>query len=272
MSATSRRPNGKPSTSQPSKYTTTTARSRTSTPQHFQSPQTFFHPAELLLLITYPTLLLLGSVFSLLDPSARAAPYSATLQSHPADQAPTYFALKRNVFNQYFVKVGWFWFTVAWITWVGLGKGMVQRAKGWSSSERVVELDERIEEGEEGARGGGWVLTPRRLRSVVRWGVVTMWWMLVTQWCFGPALIDRGFTFTGGQCELLRSGYERDEMGEVREFVTAAACKLAGGKWKGGHDISGHVFILVLGSASVGFEILGSLMAAQREEEDDVAG
>ncbi|KAI4194790.1 MAG: hypothetical protein LQ350_007560 [Teloschistes chrysophthalmus] len=280
MSATSRRPNGKPSTSQQSsKYTTssTTTRSKISNPQRLKSQQPLFHPPELLLLLTYPALLLLGSLFSLLDPSARAAPYSATLQSHPADQAPTYFALKRNVFNRYFVKVGWFWFTVAWMMWVGVGRGMVRRAKGWNSGERVVELDDDEKSGEEeggvgNGGGGGWVLTPRRLRSVVRWGVVTVWWMLVTQWCFGPALIDRGFTYTGGQCELLRNPYEREEMGEVREFVTATACKLAGGQWKGGHDISGHVFILVLGSASVGLEILGGLMAARREEVDEGDG
>ena len=35
----------------------------------------------------------------------------------------------------------------------------------------------------------------------------------------------------------------------LKEFVTAAACKAAGGRWTGGHDISGHVFLLVLGSA-----------------------
>ncbi|KAL8636800.1 MAG: hypothetical protein Q9228_005847, partial [Teloschistes exilis] len=105
MSTTSRRPNGKPSTSQQSsKYTTASTTTARSKPTTLRSAQRLFHPAELLLLITYPALLALGSLFSLLDPSARAAPYSATLQSHPADQAPTYFALKRNVFNRYFVK------------------------------------------------------------------------------------------------------------------------------------------------------------------------
>ncbi|KAL8766488.1 MAG: hypothetical protein Q9194_006253, partial [Teloschistes cf. exilis] len=101
MSTTSRRPNGKPSTSQQSsKYTTASTTTARSKPTTLRSAQRLFHPAELLLLITYPALLALGSLFSLLDPSARAAPYSATLQSHPADQAPTYFALKRNVFNR----------------------------------------------------------------------------------------------------------------------------------------------------------------------------
>lgn len=45
-------------------------------------------------------------------------------------------------------------------------------------------------------------------------------------------------------------------MSETEEFFTATACKAVGGQWKGGHDISGHVFLLVLGSAFLGFEIL----------------
>ncbi|KAL8933101.1 MAG: hypothetical protein Q9211_005962, partial [Gyalolechia sp. 1 TL-2023] len=161
-----------------------------------------FHPAELLLLITYPALLLLGSVFSLLDPSARNAPYSVLLQSHPPEFAPNYFALKKNVFNQYFVKVGWFWFSIAWAVWVGVGVGMVQKAgkAGQAERRRVVEVDD--DDGDDKRPSSvdeGLVLTPQRLRSLGRWAVATVWWMLVTQWCFGPALIDRGFRITGGQ-------------------------------------------------------------------------
>ena len=67
------------------------------------------------------------------------------------------------------------------------------------------------------------------------------------RWCFGAPLIDRGFRWTGGQCELV----EREvEAGTARagEVITAVACKSAGGRWHGGHDISGHVFLLVLGT------------------------
>lgn len=46
----------------------------------------------------------------------------------------------------------------------------------------------------------------------------------------------------------------------IGEMVTGMACKAAGGKWKGGHDISGHVFLLSLGTAflmqEVGWPIL----------------
>ena len=61
-------------------------------------------------------------------------------------------------------------------------------------------------------------------------------------------MIDRGFRWTGGKCELV----ERDVMegsASVGELFTSVACKSAGGKWNGGHDISGHVFLLVLGTS-----------------------
>lgn len=55
----------------------------------------------------------------------------------------------------------------------------------------------------------------------------------------------------------------RAGMGDKRVFLTAAACKLAGGQWKGGHDISGHVFLLVLGSAFLWMEILPTLVGRE---------
>ncbi|KAI4153318.1 MAG: hypothetical protein L6R39_001601 [Caloplaca ligustica] len=272
--STTRRSNGtasKPSTRQaPAASRPVTKASRSSS----SALATLLSPAEALLLATYPALLLLGSLFAILDPSARNAPYSAASQSHPPEFAPNYFALKRNVFNQWFVKVGWFWFTIAWAVWVAVGLGMVPRKPPQSG--RVVEVDDDDEDGgdeKRGQAGGeGFVLTPQRLRSVLRWAVVTVWWLLVTQWCFGPALIDRGFRITGGACELVRDDHARAEMGDVKEFVTAAACKFAGGEWKGGHDISGHVFILVLGSAAVGLEVLGSLIKSREAGEEEGLG
>ncbi|KAI4207756.1 MAG: hypothetical protein LQ346_000406 [Caloplaca aetnensis] len=269
--ATMRRPNGiannKFSAPFPSRTPTAPANSRRKPPPSRLT--TLVSPPELLLLVTYPALLVLGSLFSLLEPSARNAPYSATSQSHPPEFAPNYFALKRNVFNQWFVKVAWFWFTVAWAVWVGVGVGMVKKIKG-SGRERIVEIDE--DEMGDSNGGEGLILTPQRLRSVVRWAAVTLWWMLVTQWCFGPALIDRGFRLTGGACELVRDDAARAEMGDVKQFLTAATCKVAGGQWKGGHDISGHVFILVLGSAAVGMEVLGALVKIKLESEDGGEG
>jgi hypothetical protein len=46
------------------------------------------------------------------------------------------------------------------------------------------------------------------------------------------------------------------EMSDLREALSNAACKAAGGRWLGGHDISGHVFLLVLGSGMLWMELL----------------
>lgn len=187
-------------------------------------------PLETLLLAIYPSTLLLGSLFSTLNPSARSAPYSALLQSHPPTHAPSYFARKRNLFNVFFVKIGWFWTSLAFLIYL-----LLHPSTGPPRS---------------------LILTRRRLQALLRYTIITAWWVLVTQWFFGPGLVDRGFLLTGGKCEQVRTAAGRAQMSETEEFFTATACKAVGGQWKGGHDISGHVFLLVLGSAFLGFEIL----------------
>jgi hypothetical protein len=182
----------------------------------------------------YPATLLLGSVFATLSPASRGAPYSAVSQSHVPEFAPSYFAQKRNVFNVYFVKVGWFWTTLAFTVFWSFNPGF----------------------------GNSW-FSKRRLQAAARYAGVTLWWMFVTQWFFGPPLIDRGFRFTGGQCELMRDPEAREDMSDTREYITAATCKAVGGSWKGGHDISGHVFLLILGSALLWFEFLPALTRAE---------
>lgn len=99
----------------------------------------------------------------------------------------------------------------------------------------------------------------RRIRATLRWSVVTLWWVFVTQWFFGPPLVDRSFVFTGGQCEKLADPEQRQEMSDARVYLTASACKAAGRRWVGGHDISGHVFLLIAGSALLWFETLPAL-------------
>ena len=120
---------------------------------------------------------------------------------------------------------------------------------------------------EEREKVEGFTLTPRRLQAALRWGLTTLWWAAVTQWFFGPGLIDRGFRLTGGVCAMAskyesqgRIGTSGASMDEAKELLTSAACKLAGGQWSGGHDISGHVFLLTLGSAFLGMEILPVVM------------
>ena len=58
--------------------------------------------------------------------------------------------------------------------------------------------------------------------------------------------------------------------GGTKEFVTGQACKAVGGQWRGGHDISGHVFILVLGSLFLGLEVLPALVGAKGLREERI--
>lgn len=83
----------------------------------------------------------------------------------------------------------------------------------------------------------------------------------MTQWFFGPAIVDRSFVLTGGRCEDVRPKTPGHPASELSAVFTAAACKAAGGAWRGGHDVSGHVFMLVLASAFLVFEALGASRA-----------
>ncbi|KAK1982375.1 inositol phospholipid synthesis protein Scs3p [Colletotrichum cereale] len=172
-------------------------------------------PTETIILASFPVILFFGTVFSLLSPDVRASQYDAATQAHSTATAPSYFARKSNLFNIIFVKRGWFWITAAFFAFVLTHPG---------TRNATV-----------------------RLRATLRWALVTTWWFFVTQWFFGPAIIDRSFRWTGGKCELVEEKMEMGE-GDAKEFFTSVACKASGGRWRGGHDISGHVFLLVLGT------------------------
>lgn len=160
-----------------------------------------------------------GSIFALLSPSVRSAAYDHAAQAHTRETAPSYFARKDNIFNVFFVKRGWAWITGTFLTFLATHPGFTGAAR-------------------------------RRASAGVRWALVTGWWALVTQWCFGPPLIDRGFRYTGGKCEAVEAAVAEDGImaSTAADVFSAAACRSAGGRWRGGHDISGHVFLLVLGS------------------------
>lgn len=210
-----------------------------SKPTEMASRRSPFLPTTLegILLSIYPVILVVGSLFALLDPASRAAPYNATTQSHFASTAPSYFAKKSNIFNQFFVKQGWAWVTFSYFFFL-----FTHPSTGSTRS---------------------------RVRGALRWGIVTLWWIFVTQWFFGPAIIDRGFTLTGGQCELVDLAEEgKVDMDDTRKFVTGVACKAVGGKWKGGHDISGHVFLLVLGSMFLFEEVLHVVYRSARTTQE----
>jgi hypothetical protein len=227
-----------PSTPSPSSMTSSSARKMAARRQPLLPTS-----LETIILVIYPATLIAGSLFALLDPSARAAPYNAVTQSHVASTAPSYFAKKSNIFNQYFVKQGWAWVTISYFFFL-----FTHPSTGPPAT---------------------FAVTPRRISGALRWAIVTVWWIFVTQWFFGPPIIDRGFLLTGGQCELVEQAEAGNiEMDNARQFLTGVACKAVGGKWRGGHDISGHVFLLVLGSLFLLQEVVHVILKSSAARDD----
>ncbi|KAF9157488.1 hypothetical protein DFQ26_008675 [Actinomortierella ambigua] len=69
------------------------------------------------------------------------------------------------------------------------------------------------------------------VQALARWALATAYWWIIVQWFFGPSLFDRIFVFTGGSCT-------------VDQAFTSHHCRRQGGKWQGGADVSGHMFLL----------------------------
>ncbi|PHH83271.1 hypothetical protein CDD82_2691 [Ophiocordyceps australis] len=179
-----------------------------------------YFPTRLERLVTaiFPILLVFGTLFSAISPQTRGAIYDPSQQAHAQDAAlvPSYFARKSNLFNVVFVKRGWAWTTLALLVFTVSHPSVASRS-----------------------------------RVGLRWAAMTVCWILVTQWCFGAPVIDRSFRWTGGRCDMAEREISRDGSADagMADVLTAMACRTAGGHWKGGHDISGHVFLLVLGTA-----------------------
>ncbi|KAK9771131.1 putative Inositol phospholipid synthesis and fat-storage-inducing TM-domain-containing protein [Seiridium cardinale] len=232
MAATSPSGNGSTSPRASSSSSSSSSAATARTPPQLPTP------LESLLLLIYPVLLAFGTLFSVLSPQTRAVPYDFTGQAHIQAEAPSYFARKNNLFNTLFVKRGWGWITIAFVVFL-----LSHPALGSTS---------------------------RKIKATLRWAAVTGWWIFVTQWFFGPALIDRGFRFTGGKCELAETAVF-EGAADKGDLFTAVACKASGGRWSGGHDISGHVFLLVLGSwfllQEVGWVAVRAGAFATRAEE-----
>ena len=205
-----------------------------------QKPQSYY-------LLFYVILLMLGSLYSAISPNAASTsdplPLAAGITSDasiPYSPSPVnYFAYKRNFLNLYFVKIGWVWTTLAFLL-IHLTTTRPSLQSNSSSNTK----------------------TPlHHIQALVRYGIITTSWLLTTQWFFGPALIDRSFTITGGHCEShtpaldpLSASYTPAEV-DMTTLTSSLACKASGGHWRGGHDISGHIFILVLSSASLLLEL-----------------
>lgn len=227
---------------------------RTSTPSPEESPErrpsSMFalpRPSPYLLLI-YPVILAAGSLYAAISPSASVeqTPLAAGITSDlnsPSVQ-PNYFAGKRNLVNLLFVKRGWLWTTLAF-----LFLQLTTRPSPSSVSSTPLTTKNRM--------------ANHYFQATMRFLLLTFTWIVTTQWFFGPPLIDRSFTLTGGHCEGLPAKFEENPAARLATLYSSTACKRAGGTWRGGHDVSGHVFMLVLSSASLIYELCIADRASQ---------
>lgn len=141
--------------------------------------------------------------------------------SSSSSGSPSIWANKRNPLNTYFAKLAWAWTTVVY----------------------VAALYSTIS-----------VRKPLAvIASFLRYAAATMYWIAMTQWFFGPPLFDRLFVRTGGRCAF---SDERKAIG----VLSLHTCRLEGGVWEGGHDVSGHCFLLLHSALFLAEDVLVPLL------------
>ena len=261
---------------------------------------------ELAFLSIFPLTLFLGTLYSHISPQTRSSTYDTSFYSSSSSSAsplfststenaavlsPSYFAQKRNIFNLYFVKIGWFWTTAA-LAAFGSAHPYFSNSETQSVNKNGNKRADGTASNLAAGEKGGALVQRRKLQLAIRYIIATAWWIGVTRWFFGPPLIDRSFRWTGGACEALILQEAADANGKTLaggsplgshdgsqarltqkvEVYTAAECKAAGGQWQGGHDVSGHVFMLCLSCAVIAFEVLPVLFATRREQKQRKSG
>jgi hypothetical protein len=141
-----------------------------------------------------------------------------------------YFADKRNLFNKYFVKQAWGWTSAA---------AAAHLVANFLASPAVSDSRPRSSSPVFGL-----------LKPVLRWWFATLWWLAVTSWFFGPSVVDRILVLTGAECVPADVVSHGDSTLAALHPKICSDRALAKGQgvlpyWRGGHDISGHVFLLV---------------------------
>ncbi|KAL6451717.1 fit1 Acyl-coenzyme A diphosphatase fit1 [Candida maltosa Xu316] len=184
--------------------------------------------------LTVPRLLFISS-FILNFVIARIIHFSS-----PQEEVYNYYNNKGNIFNQYFVKKGWGWTTLVILLF-------------YSNLLYKTPAADRIR-----------VLR----RAVTNYIIATVWWILFTQWCFGLPIMDKIFVWTGGKCKIDITNHDVNHvhssfihsLENIWEStgITSYYCRKMKGNWIGGHDPSGHVFLMIHSSLYLFFETSSS--------------
>ncbi|CUM67221.1 uncharacterized protein PRCAT00004914001 [Priceomyces carsonii] len=160
-----------------------------------------------------------------------------------------YYNDKHNFLNQIFVKKGWGWTTIAVLLFYG---NLFYRNK----NQKVKTTKGKIQ---------------LLFRIFINYSIATLWWFLFTQWCFGMPIMDKIFVWTGGKCSsvkedklikhlpgLITTHFRRieDDLDYESNLINSYTCRKLKGSWVGGHDPSGHVFLMIHSSLYMFFDTL----------------
>ncbi|KAK6463620.1 Fat storage-inducing transmembrane protein [Scheffersomyces coipomensis] len=170
----------------------------------------------------------------------------------PDEEVYNYYNNKKNILNQLFVKKGWGWTTL----FIALFYICLNYQRHNRLNFKTIQA------------------------VIIRYGLVTIWWIFFTQWCFGLPIMDKIFILTGGKCVINDKqsipkalshlieffeeiGFE-SEGGDLEanilklesSIVSSYSCRRLRGSWEGGHDPSGHVFLLIHSSLYLFLEAL----------------
>ncbi|VEU22894.1 DEKNAAC103983 [Brettanomyces naardenensis] len=176
---------------------------------------------QIVVMASYPVTLLLGQLISLLSPE---------------ETASNYFTTKRNVFNVVFVKKGWLWTSIFYFIM------LVNVYESQRNTDQVV-------------------FRRKLFNSVKKYVIVTACWYFYSQWFFGVPIMDKIFLLTGGSCNNIPEEWLDNELLKDVQIssspsstyystcLSSKQCRSIKGRWDGGHDPSGHVFLLTLSSS-----------------------
>lgn len=191
----------------------------------------------------------------------------------PPHHALNYWANRKNIVNQIFVKKAWLWTTLAWALQLfalrlsptskpSASPSASVQARSSAAVGARVGNNKKNEDGDLQQPAGATITSPVSI-SVLRYLVATAAWLLFANWFFGPPLTERILTATGAVCvpssdpqspvEALYCRTRAPLSSSTHPALFASNSSLKSRKsiramWKGGHDISGHTFIMVLSS------------------------
>lgn len=177
------------------------------------SAKTSFSKPQLLALSILPIIIVTGQFMSVFSPE---------------ETVNNYFTSKGNLFNRFFVKFGWFWTIITYIN--------ILFRKKLCSNRNTTTL----------------------FKSITRVLIITSGWYLFTQWFFGLPIMDRIFILTGGKCDNISESNVPHQMKSLLQkslsdpnnytssTISSATCRIIRGSWGGGHDPSGHIFLLTV--------------------------